>query len=150
MSELSDARHRTRDHPACAVPPNAVKSETRPPNVRWPGSEDGRATCRRMNDGTATLSVDGREVAKGRIEQTIPVWVSAGQTRSTNRIAIMKSDHTTKRSKSPDVGSADVSRRTVLVGTTALPTAAVAGVMPTTSGRGSRFQLKYRKQPHAK
>jgi hypothetical protein len=24
MSELSDARHRTRDHPACAVPPNAV------------------------------------------------------------------------------------------------------------------------------
>ena len=44
----------------------------------------------------------------------------------------MKSDDTTKQSKSPEAGSVDVNRRTVLLGTTVLTTAAVAGVMPTT------------------
>ena len=44
----------------------------------------------------------------------------------------MKSDDTTKQSKSPEAGSIDVNRRTVLLGTTVLTTAAVAGVMPTT------------------
>ena len=44
----------------------------------------------------------------------------------------MKNDDTTKQSKSPEVGSIDVNRRTVLLGTTVLTTAAVTGAMPAT------------------